>query len=45
MAAGLKRENPHRTAAQVVRILRAQSGWAPSERTLQRHFKRAGTGP
>lgn len=39
MAAGLKRENPDRTAAQVVRILRAQSGWAPSERTLQRHFK------
>jgi putative transposase len=39
MAAGLKRENPDRTAAQVVRILRMQSGWAPSERTLQRHFK------
>jgi hypothetical protein len=39
MAAGLKRENPDRTAAQVVRILRAQSGWAPSERTLQRDFK------
>jgi len=39
MAAGLKRENPDRTAAQIVRILRAQSGWAPSERTLQRHFK------
>jgi putative transposase len=39
MAAALKRENPQRTAAQVVRILRAQSGWAPSERTLQRHFK------
>src|SRR6266511_2887801 len=39
MAAGLKRENPDRTAAQVVRILRAQSGWAPSERTLQRHFR------
>src|SRR5262249_9008150 len=39
MAAGPKRENPQRTAAQVVRILRAQSGWAPSERTLQRHFR------
>jgi putative transposase len=38
VAAALKRENPGRTAAQVVRILRAQSGWAPSERTLQRHF-------
>ncbi len=38
VAAALKRENPGRTAAQVARILRAQSGWAPSERTLQRHF-------
>lgn len=40
MAAALKREHPQRTAAQVTRILRAQSGWAPSERTLQRHFVR-----
>ena len=40
MAAALKRERPERTAAQVTRILRAQSGWAPSERTLQRHFVR-----
>lgn len=40
LAAALKRENPVRTAAQVARILRAQSGWAPSERTLQRHFVR-----
>lgn len=39
MAAAVKRENPDRTAAQVARILRTQSGWAPSERTLQRHFK------
>jgi putative transposase len=38
VAAALKRENPGRTAAQVARILRAQSGWAPSDRTLQRHF-------
>lgn len=30
----LKRENPERTAAQIVRILRAQSGWAPNERTV-----------
>ena len=29
LAAALKRENPARTAAQVARILRAQSGWAP----------------
>jgi putative transposase len=38
IAAALKRENPARTAAQVGRILRTQSGWAPSDRTLQRHF-------
>ena len=31
-----------RTAAQVVRVLRTQMGWAPGERTLQRHFARAG---
>lgn len=40
VAAALKRENPARTAAQIARILRAQSGWAPNERTLQRHFVR-----
>ena len=40
MAAALKRENLARTAAQVARILRAQSGWSPTERTLQRHFER-----
>ena len=39
LAAALKRENPARTAAQVVRVLRT-SGWSPSERTLQRHFMR-----
>ncbi|HTF54145.1 MAG TPA: DDE-type integrase/transposase/recombinase [Pseudonocardia sp.] len=38
MAVALKRENPDRTATQVRRILRAQMGWAPGERTLQRHF-------
>jgi Mu transposase, C-terminal./Integrase core domain. len=38
VAVALKRENPARTAAQIARIMRAQSGWAPSERTLQRHF-------
>ena len=38
MAVALKRENPARTAAQVARVLRTQMGWAPSERTLQRHF-------
>jgi putative transposase len=40
LAAALKRENPERTAAQVQRILRARSGWAPSDRTLQRLFAR-----
>lgn len=40
MAAALKRENPGRTAAQVRRIMVAQAGDAPSERTLQRHFAR-----
>jgi putative transposase len=40
LAAALKRENPERTAAQVQRILRASSGWAPSARTLQRLFTR-----
>ena len=40
MAAGLKRENPGRTAAQVRRILEKSCGWSPSVRTLQRHFGR-----
>ncbi len=45
MAVALKRENPARTAAQVRRILRAQLGWAPGERTLQRHFAELDTDP
>jgi len=40
LAAALKRETPARTAAQVAAILRAHLGWAPTERTLQRHFVR-----
>jgi len=40
LAAAIKKENLARTAAQVARILRAHSGWSPSERTLQRHFER-----
>ena len=40
LAVALKRENPERTAAQVVRVLRASSGWAPSESTLLRLFHR-----
>src|SRR6266516_412027 len=42
LAVALKKENPARTAAQVQRILRAQAGWAPDERTLQRMFTRTG---
>jgi putative transposase len=42
LAAALKRERPQRTGAQVARILRAQTGWSPSERTLLRHFARLG---
>jgi transposase InsO family protein len=38
LAVALKKENPARTATQVRRILRAQLGWAPGERTLQRRF-------
>ena len=40
MAVALKRENPERTAAQVARILRASSGYSPSESTLLRLFHR-----
>lgn len=40
MAAALKRENPARTVAQVVRILRQHLGWAPSESTVLRWFTR-----
>jgi putative transposase len=40
LAVALKRENPERTAAQVARILRASSGYAPSESTLLRLFHR-----
>jgi putative transposase len=40
LAVALKREVPGRTAAQIAAILRAHSGWAPDERTLQRHFVR-----
>jgi putative transposase len=40
VCAALKRENPRRTAAQVVRIVRTQLGWAPSESTVLRLFRR-----
>ena len=42
MAEALKREAPERTAAQVGHILGEACGWAPNERTLQRHFRRVG---
>jgi putative transposase len=42
LAAALKKENPNRSAAQIRRILAAQLGWAPDERTLQRMFARTG---
>lgn len=42
LASALKKENPGRTAAQVRRILPAQLGRAPGERTLQRMFTRTG---
>jgi putative transposase len=47
LATALKKENPDRTAAQVARVIAAHGGWAPSERTLQRHFAREeiGGGP
>ena len=38
LAARLKREHPARTAAHIARIVEAEQGWAPSPRTLQRHF-------
>lgn len=44
LAVALKRERPARTAAQVGRIIAAEKGWAPSPRTLQRHFARHGLG-
>jgi putative transposase len=42
LAVALRRENPARTAAGIRRILRAQLGWSPDERTLQRQFIRLG---
>jgi len=42
LAVALRTENRARTAAGIRRILRAQLGWSPDERTLQRHFTRLG---
>ena len=33
---------PERTAVQVCRIIKADKGWSPSPRTVQRHFDRRG---
>lgn len=40
LAERLKRERPARTAAHIARIIVQERGWAPSARTLQRHFVR-----
>src|SRR5579884_228868 len=42
MAEALRREQPERTAAHIARVIGAATGWAPGERTLQRHFRREG---
>lgn len=42
LAEALKREDPARTAAHVCELLRVSCGWAPNERTIQRHFRRIG---
>ena len=42
LAAALKRENPARTAAQVVRVLRASGGWSPVGADPAAPFRAAG---
>jgi len=42
LAERLRRERPERTAAHICELMRTVSGWAPDERTIQRHFVRAG---
>lgn len=42
LAASLKKENPTRSAAQIRRIMAAQLGWAPDDRTIQRMIVREG---
>jgi putative transposase len=42
LAEALRRENPARTAAHIGQIIAATHGWTPNERTIQRHFRRAG---
>ena len=51
LAVALKRERPARSAVQVCRIIKAERGWSPSRRTVQRLFtehgltRRAGLAP
>jgi len=49
LIAALKKENPSRSAAQIGRIIAAQRGWTPDDRTIQRYIVREGldslTGP
>ena len=42
LAIALKRERPARTAMQVCRIIKADRGWSPSRRTVQRLFAEHG---
>lgn len=42
LAERLRRERPERTAAHICELIRTVSGWAPNERTIQRHFVRTG---
>ncbi len=42
LAEALRREHPERTAAHICAVIAAAKGWAPNERTIQRHFRRAG---
>jgi len=42
MAEALRREAPARTAAHICQIIATAHGWAPNERTIQRHFRRVG---
>jgi putative transposase len=42
LAERLRRERPERTAAHICELIRTVSGWAPDERTIQRHFVRTG---
>lgn len=42
MAEALRQEAPARTAAHICQIIATAHGWAPNERTVQRHFRRVG---